>query len=191
MNNEQLESLLRAADESSPFPDKPLAGLADRVRSTFSRRQVRRRRIKLVGGLASCYIAGMLTMWSVFSFRSTGQVDVAGRPTSTSNVPEEFAESLVNTKLDQDVLTPSDHQHALIEPDPITAISRYELLRRLGDECHQRNDFQGAVAHYKNALDAATDAELGISFAQDDWLLVSLKKDRIAAQQHTTTGDSI
>ncbi len=175
MNDEQLESLLRAADESAGSPAVPSPDLADRVRKAHTRRRQRRFAVALAG----CYVAGLATMWIVFAFATTGQGDVAEH------------QSMLRPWREQHVPMQDDQQHKPIEPEFVAEKSRYELLRQMGNESQRRGDLQTAIAYFGQALDAATDVEQTISYEQDNWLLISLKKDRFATQVGPKQGDSI
>ncbi len=176
MNDEQLESLLRAADESAGSPAVPSPDLADRVRKAHTRRRQRSVRVKFAVALAGCYVAGLATMWIVFASATTGPADVAER------------RSMPRPRREQDAPM-QDRQP--IEPEFVAEKSRYEMLRQMGDKSQRRGDLQTAVAYFGQALDAATDVERTISYEQDNWLLISLKKDRFASQVRPTKGDSI
>ena len=58
--------------------------------------------------------------------------------------------------------------------------SRYEALRALGDRyLLQQGKVDLAIDVYSRALDEATQAEFAVSYEQDSWLLISLKRDRL------------
>ncbi len=179
MNDDQLESLLRAADESAGFPAAPLPDLADRVRKAHTHRRQRTVRVKFAVALAGCYVAGLATMWIVFAGATTGPADVAER------------RSMPRPRREQDAPMQDRQQRKPIEPEFVAEKSRYELLRQMGDKSQRRGDLQTAVAYFGQALDAATDVERTISYKQDNWLLISLKKDRFATQVGPKQGDSI
>lgn len=178
MNDDQLESLLRAADESAGSPAAPLPDLADRVRKAHTQRRQRTVRVKFTVALAGCYVAGLATMWIVFAGAMTGQADVVERRSMPR--PQE-----------QDAPAQDDRQRKPIEQEFVAEKSRYELLRQMGNESQHRGDLQTAIAYFGQALDAATDVERTIAYEQDNWLLISLKKDRFASQVGPTKGDSI
>jgi hypothetical protein len=190
MNDEQLESLLRAADGSAGPSAAPPPGLAHRARTTHARRCRRTRRIKLASALSGCYVAGMITMWIVLRPAAVGRSDVAPRPSTPSNSSQAGIDTQPTPRPEHDAPTPPIEPPASIQPPLGVETSRYELLRQLGDESQRRGDLQTAVAYYSQALDAATDQERRISYQQDNWLLISLKTGRLSSEHPPTQGDS-
>lgn len=191
MKDGQLESLLLAADRSAGAPTQPSPELADRARNALARRRQRRDRARLAVVVAGCYVAGMLTMWVAVPSASTSQGNHAEDPSNRINPAQASAGARAvaqgrQTVPGQDAQEPMPHA-----PSPVAEKSRYELLREMGDESRHRGDLQAAVAFYGKALDAATEVEQKISYEQDNWLLMSLKKDHIASQDARSQGDSI
>jgi hypothetical protein len=180
-DDDDLESLLRMADDAADAPPSPSRDLAGRSRRLQESRTKRSRRLRTAAAFAGCYFAGMLTMHCVArpteqTIDAPGVVSVDEQKRSTESidpVPTERPEIGHRTQLPKFV-----------------PLSRYQLLRQLGDENVGRNDFEGAVALYSQALDAATSDEMRIQYGEDNVLLMSLKKDRIV-QNSGTRGDSI
>ena len=180
MYDEELESLLRAADESAGPPRIPPPDLSGRVRHLARRRRTRSMRWKIGGALIGCYAAGLLTMWCGVSWKSAQPRDAA--PFSASLRPS-FEPNKVERRK-----TVSEQGTGVRKL--VAQASRYQLLRQLGDENWWRNDIPAAVAYYGQALDSATGEELEISYSQDNMLLISLKKDR-NSQPTRKEGNSI
>lgn len=71
-----------------------------------------------------------------------------------------------------------------IEP-PLMPSSRYEVLRRAGDQhLQQPEGFALAMNEYRNAVEVASDRELQPSPEQDSWLLAAIKTERLNAAFH-------
>lgn len=189
MNDAQLESLLLAANEATGAPSLPSPELANRARNVHVRRGRRRGRAKIAAALAACYLAGILTMWTAAPFVGTNKAILADGFPSAGRSAELNADAPARAQRD---LRKQDSQAPMrMQAPSIAETSRYELLRQMGDECHRRGDFQTAISFYGKALDAATDVEQEISYEQDSWLLISLKKDHRTSQHARTYGDSI
>ncbi len=186
MNHEELESLLRSVAETDRVPTPSSGNLSENVRKTYQRRQVRKHRLRYALAMASCYVAGILTVWGLMSagLDPNKPVDPRERGTRVVHVPP--------TAPRHQETRPSEIPRTKpTSPQPIVEQSPYESFRQLGEESLQRNDIQTAVTHYNKALSAATQAELKISYEKDDWLLISLKKDRLVSQVTQTQGESI
>lgn len=190
MNEERFESLLRAADRSAAPVPEPRPDFAISVRHEVRVRRSRVVRLKLASALAGCYVAGLATMWGLSVFASSRPADVTVARLATSNSD--------NTRVD--VAPPSDRQpkqpmaHGIARSksaDVLLAKSRYQVLRELGAVSRKNNDFQGTIGLYSGALEAATDEESEVAYTQDDWLMTSLKRDRILSKNTSTQGDSI
>ncbi len=186
MNHEQLESLLRSAAETDPAPLASSGNLIENVRKTYQRQRVRKQRIRFALVMASCYFAGILTVWGLMS---AGQVP--GKPAHQQGPQSPVVHVPQTAPGHQENRRPEIARPKPLPPQPVVRTSPYEDFRQLGAESLKRNDIQMAVAHYNKALAAATDAELKIAYGQDDWLLISLKKDRLVSQVTQTQGESI
>ena len=191
MNSEELESLLRDADASAGELIEPSANLADRVRSVHAHRRRRDARAKFAVALACCYGAGLATAWILFALATEGDGDIAQRGSPLSPPPGSSVNGPSHPSDKQELAIRKTRPYAPVQPSDVAERSRYELFRQLGDESHERGDIQTAVSYYGEALDAATDVERMISYQQDSWLLITLKKDRLALLISPSQGDSI
>jgi hypothetical protein len=194
MKDDRLESLLRSAGNSEPLSPNPAPNFTERVLRAATRRQQRRRRGLIATGLVSCYLGGMLTMWLCLpaaSTRTNLATQVAREPMESSpeTLPAPVLDNRVGPQIERRVETavvvPS-HQDA-----PTTQKTLYELFRDLGDASHARSDFSSAVRHYRTALDFASEADFQIPGEQDNFLLLSLKQDRIESTLRQSPGKSI
>ena len=193
MNDKQLESLLRDADHSAP-PVEKRADLAGCVRQIERRRHSRSRRLKQSAAFSACYLAGIATAWLLFSATQPQTRDeAAGQSAARRSHPKraEIDNRIPSAgQLRRNPETPRDKATAP-SLETVAGESRYEWFRQLGNESRLRNDLPTAVAYYGQALAAATDEELQISYDRDDWLLISLKKDRATTSDQPQPGDSI
>ena len=182
MNDEQLDELLLTADETAANRRAP-AGLASRVREAHQERQSQRQRLKRRTAFVACYIAGMLTTWLLILTLSPSRDSKQEKSVQAPRSPE-----LVKTREPaRNPKTQSDGE----TKDTLSPLSQYELYRELGDESHQKGNYRTAVAHYRKAIAAATKDELRISYTQDSWLLISLKKSRSPKNKDAGKGTSI
>ncbi|MFV2067788.1 MAG: hypothetical protein ACC645_12510 [Pirellulales bacterium] len=190
MKEEHFESLLRAADRSAAPPPEPRPDLAGCVRHEARVRRSGVSRRKLASALAGGYVAGLATVWGLSALAPSRPVNVAvdGMATSNSdNAPVDVAPPSGREPEQQKA-----HDIARSKPaDVMLAKSPYQLLRELGAVSRQNNDFQGAIGLYSEALEAATDEESEVAYAQDDWLMTFLKRDRTLSKNASTQGDSI
>jgi hypothetical protein len=190
MKEERIESLLRAADRSAAPPPKPQPDLAGCVRHEVRVRQSRVSRLKLASALAGCYVAGLATMWGLSVFASSRPVNVAVDGMATNRSDGNPFEAALPTVFESE----QEKAHDIARsnpPDVVLAKSPYQLLRELGTVSRQNNDFQGTIGLYSGALQAATDEESEVAYAQDDWLMTFLKRDRILSKNTSTQGNPI
>lgn len=183
MNERELEALLRAAGETAG--SAPRETLAADVRVAFARVRRRTARRRLAAALIGGYLTGALTIWAAMTPAAprrpdARQVSATSADRANPALEREQSPRQEDTKLPQLILPVEEDQ-----------VSLYEILRQMGDESRLTGDLQSAVAYYGQALDAATPVERQISFDRDDWLLISLKKDRMASIQSPSQGDSI
>ena len=174
MNDDQLQSLLRAADQSADPHENLPRDLAERVWQVDQYRRTRNGRLGIITALSACYLAGLMSMkiWMALTASETEQMsDRTARPVESVDRQEDLGQF--------------DRKH---DSPPIIAqiTSPYQFLRRLGNEHERKGKVQLALDYYRRALDAATDEELAIAYGEDSWLLMSIKKDR----QHTYVSES-
>ncbi len=75
---------------------------------------------------------------------------------------------------------------AVWRPPPSIPSSRYEVLRRAGDQhLQQPEGFALAMNEYRNAVEVASESELQPSPEQDSWLLAAIKTERLNAAFHS------
>lgn len=200
MNDDQLESMLRDADQSAGSPAELGVDLADRARIVHNQRRSRRQRIQVTGSLIGCYLAGLLTMWLWFSSTQDSIADTIDKPHDNVNAqvapPNTDRQISKEKNDDQDVIEERVKPQRADDVQPrrnleIAVKSPYQLFRDLGDSSHERNDFDTAVSFYKQALDVATKDELEISHENDNFLLMTLKRDRLGDLHQTKQGDAI
>lgn len=129
------------------------------------RRRWKRARIAIA--LAGCYLAGILT--TTLLQRSDLRPSDAEPAPLVAEVPIVAPET--NGK------TPDQIADEAVAAEA-AKLSRYELLRRAGDQYEHRGDLTSAIQSYKRALEAATPQERAISVNDDTWLLMALKNDQ-------------
>ncbi len=172
MKDDQLHSLLRAADRSmDPPATKSSSQLAANVRVVEQRRSARLRRVGYAAALLACYAAGLVTMKGWIE-RTRPEAEVVAEP-----IPDVLDPPIVARDAD------SDQAVAHREAQSTTAKlyqknSLYQLFRQLGRDHENSGKVQIALDYYRRALDSATEEELAIAYGEDSWLLMSLKKDR-------------
>ncbi|MHC4399285.1 MAG: hypothetical protein ACYTG0_06375 [Planctomycetota bacterium] len=198
MNDESLDSLLRAVDRSAGAPPNVPDNIASSARTVVRQRQNRRQRATLAAALTGCYVAGLLTMriWIALTVHGVtpakGQL-VGQRDPRSHEAP---AESIVTEAESERVQVVRSHTSSELEEK-----TPYQLLCDFGDESFRRGAFESAIRYYRLALDTASEDELKIAYEQDNRLLASLKRDRLlpaslkrhrnSSHSGPTEGDSI
>lgn len=194
MINDRLESLLRSAGNSEPLPPKSAPDLTERVLRIAAERQKQRRRRIIAAGLVGCYLGGMLTVWIFLlsaSMRTNAGIQVAKQKMESAprNPPVPVIDHRVGPQNERPIeTTVSD---PLFHDGSSPQKTLYELFRDLGDASHARGDFTSAVRYYRLALDSASEVDLYRAADQDNFLLLSLKQDRIESIPQKSQGESI
>jgi hypothetical protein len=148
----------------------------------------RRRRLGFIGLLVLCYAAGLGTWqaWKAPPLSPTSELRVVEKEVNTEPQSTRAAD-----------LVPKEASPASVETDPAVPAVVLERIgaslspersaayyRSAGDRYLEvEGDLASAVRCYKRSLDAASQAELGIS-TEDNWLLMAMKKARQGEQSH-------
>jgi hypothetical protein len=180
-SDDDLDSLLGAADADAGAPPESFRNLTAKVRHAHREQATRRTRVHYGLAFAGCYLAGVLTMWGAGSLLAQS-VEVADAPPAATRSDDSGKNEPSVDKRGEPKGKPRARRK-------FVPLSRYELLRQLGDENVMRSDYSSAVSYYNRALDAATHDELGISYGRDNAILISLKKER-TSQTSGQHGDS-
>lgn len=149
--------------------------LRDRVLDRTSHAIRSRRRLKraaMAAALAGCYLAGMLTTALVLPTNSVSAQNPSEAQLAKADVPDSTAPAIADSGK-----TPDQIADEAVAAEA-AKLSRYELLRRAGDQYEHRGDLTSAIQSYKRALEAATPQERAISVNDDTWLLMALKNDQ-------------
>jgi hypothetical protein len=132
------------------------------------------RRAMLVAAMLVCYAAGATTMQ--FWNRSVSGVS----PVAASRESPPHAQDVEVAK------TPPAAPSPPRQPAP--SLSPYERLRRYSDRLLvEQGDIAQATRYYARALDRASPEERAIS-AEDSWLLMAIKADRLEERTHENRG---
>jgi hypothetical protein len=165
---------MNARDDFDPLDEllrRPPAGPADNALADRALAQTlpvlgRRRLLRRASwtlALAGCYLAGLTTMGL---WQWAQQAPELGAPmvSEPASVPE--------TRMVERPKTP------------------FERLRDAGNEAWRRQgDIERAIRLYAQAIEVATPEELRISTADDNWLLMALKQDRVEEKPNAMQPD--
>jgi hypothetical protein len=152
------------------------------------RRGRRRRRFGFIGLLVLCYAAGLGTwqVWRAAPLPATAQLGVSEKEANTevqsSTAAEPVPKEATSPSVQVEPAVPAvvlERMGASLSPERSAAYYRSAGDRYLEVE----GDLASAVRCYKRSLDAASDAELGVS-TEDNWLLMAMKKARQGEQSH-------
>jgi hypothetical protein len=179
-----------AGDPVDQFLDAPLSGGPDmefRARllkesSRLLHRRLRLRQAAYGAALVICYLAGLGTM------------RLGGIPEAAAPVPQLAWET------PQPQTAPAQAEALPLERDPDAPAFVFERIANLADPekrpllfrlagdryLEQDHDEIAALRCYRRALDLCPDGDLAIS-ANDNWLLIALKKARQEEKTHAKT----
>ncbi len=124
------------------------------------------RRTGLTAGLASCYAAGILTMWLAFPSTPPKEAVIVQVPKESAPAPKPSAPP--DSPQPESALAMEWHALDSTEPRP-------DLFRQAGDQYMSADDLESAMRCYRGALESASPEDLQIS-PNDNWLLIELKK---------------
>lgn len=177
INDDSLDSILRAADPATDLTVSAPEQLAERVRSRYAGIQRRRTYARNIAGATVCYAVGVLSMWLWMQSPVEPEAEPAMQPVTSVTEPV-LPDSVAHAGETPDSDPGDEHPEVATLTAPVE--SRYEALRALGDRyLLQQGKVDLAVDVYRRALDEAKGAESAISYEHDSWLLISLKRDRL------------
>lgn len=173
-----VDEFLQSAPDAAPNAELRQAVFTRTTR--LLRRRRWRRRVALVGALAACYLAGVLTMRLATPAPDQPRPERAGeapRPPAPEDTPAVAA------------AVAEDHSALALEWRAFESSERrVELYRLAGDRyLEQERDLQSALRCYRQALDASPSGGLAIE-ASDNWLLIALKEARQKEDRHANNG---
>ena len=155
------------------------AVLAQTIRVVRRRRILRR--VAFMGGLAACYLAGLVTTWVALSGSGSARDTVQAAKAETSRIALPTG------------LSPSGQGAASNAGRSATALEwrafdsherRAELFRQAGDRyLQQAGDLKSAVRCYRQSLQGALASDLTIK-PDDSWLLMALKQAKQKEKQN-------
>src|SRR5262245_11913241 len=173
---DELLSDARRGTSDGPSAD---AALRERVLARTTGVLRTRRRLKRAGvaaALASCYLAGLLTMLLLHAPSKTvpgSAENLTARVEPTSeNGNGELAPVRPLVRPEDDGVIPGAQAAAV-------KLSPYDRLRRTGDrQLEDDNDIAAAARTYRRALKFASPTERDIVPDKDTWLLMAMKNDQ-------------
>lgn len=199
------------ASRFAAAPDGLLRQALRRQTTRVLRRRRRGKQAALAAALALCYLAGLGTARlgappgpsetpARVERKAQPPDGKEGAPTSSAAAPGGMNESLLPLEQDPDVpAIVLERVAARFERLAAAAASEQRsdlyrrashLYRRAGDRCLQDQHTAVALHCYARSLDTARDAgaeaELAVA-AEDNWLLIALKRARLEEKDHVKT----
>jgi hypothetical protein len=156
------------------------AVLAQTIRIVRRRRILRR--VAFVGGLAACYLAGLVTTWAALSGSGSARDTVQAAKTSRSALPTGPSPSEQGAASKAGISATALEWRAFDSHE-----RRRELFRQAGDRyLQQAGDLKSAVRCYRQSLQGALASDLTIK-PDDSWLLMALKQAKQKEKQNASS----